>query len=43
MCNAQRREELRNMRMIQDKFPHRHVSNLKRQGQDWEPPKESKQ
>ncbi|CAK9782550.1 hypothetical protein CC85DRAFT_326933 [Cutaneotrichosporon oleaginosum] len=43
MCNAQRREELRNMRMIQEKFPHRHVSNLKRQGDDWEPPTGTKQ
>jgi len=26
------------MRMIQEKFPHRHVSNLKRKDGDWTPP-----
>lgn len=40
MCNRQRREELANMRMIQEKFPHRHISNLKKKGQDWQPPKD---
>lgn len=39
MCNRQRREELHNMRQIQEKFPHRHISNLKKKGEDWEPPK----
>jgi hypothetical protein len=29
------------MRLIQDKFPHRHVSNLKRAQGDWVPPPSS--
>ncbi|WOO83787.1 Cytochrome c oxidase assembly protein cox20, mitochondrial [Vanrija pseudolonga] len=40
LCESQRRKELANMRMIQEKFPHRHVSHLKRKGEEWTPPKD---
>ncbi|KAL1406263.1 hypothetical protein Q8F55_007959 [Vanrija albida] len=39
ICESQRRKELANMRMIQEKYPHRHVSRLKRKGEEWAPPK----
>lgn len=41
VCMNERRKELAQMRMIQEKFPHRHISHLKAKG-DWTPPPTSK-
>ncbi|WWC58385.1 uncharacterized protein I303_100925 [Kwoniella dejecticola CBS 10117] len=41
MCNRARRKELAQMRAITERYPHRHISKLKQQGQDWVPPPSS--
>lgn len=38
VCQNARAKELAQMRMIQERYPHRHVSNLKRPQEDWTPP-----
>ncbi|KAE8540006.1 hypothetical protein D1P53_003944 [Cryptococcus gattii VGV] len=35
-CNRARRKELAQMRIIQERYPHRHVSKLQKNGQDSE-------
>ncbi|XAO23318.1 hypothetical protein I312_102096 [Cryptococcus bacillisporus CA1280] len=35
-CNRARRKELAQMRVIQERYPHRHVSKLQKSGQDSE-------
>lgn len=41
VCEQQRAKEFATMRMIQEKYPHRHVSKLKRREEDWVPPPSS--
>ncbi|RSH86536.1 uncharacterized protein EHS24_004803 [Apiotrichum porosum] len=41
LCVDRISKEREKMRMIQERFPHRHVSNLKKQGADWVPPPSS--
>jgi hypothetical protein len=40
-CDQARARELAQMRHIQEKYPHRHISNLKRKNGDWVPPPSS--
>ncbi|EJT49996.1 hypothetical protein A1Q1_00837 [Trichosporon asahii var. asahii CBS 2479] len=41
VCQKQRREELAKQRIIQERFPHRHVSRLKKKGEEYEAPSPS--